>query len=400
MFNSKKITLLPLVFVAGLPAVAQVQAPKIGGLAQIWYTQMMDNSLRHFSSPFPYYPTTYKFPGGTGTHYNENGFSLKRIELSASGAISDNVEYRIMYDVSLQSGILQDVYIKYKAPMNVEFQVGQFKILGLDAATIAPMNMLFVEHSQLGLLFGSRDRGASASIGFGNPEAFSGRAHVAVFNGSGKNTEVNAQKDLAIKADFRYGKKNFFGIYSLQGSTNQADAGNLTAGSFGSNGPSASTILDNKDKTTVYGAFYEFDNSAFYGSAEVATGTLGRFFRSLNVDTAQREHLDQTFLGINAVAGYTFGHHKIVARYNNMNYNYGDDWYGTVNPYVLPNGDDISPNYTEITGGYIYAFNPASFRSANIKVNYTMRSKNFLINPTTGAATGGDTLSVAFQVSF
>jgi len=100
MFNLKKTSMVSLLLAAGVSVAIQAQAPRIGGLAQIWYTQMMDSNLRHLSSPisdpYPYYPTTYKFPGGNGTHYTENGFSLKRIELSASGAIGDQVEYRIM----------------------------------------------------------------------------------------------------------------------------------------------------------------------------------------------------------------------------------------------------------------------------------------------------------------
>jgi len=54
--------------------------------------------------------------------------------------------------------------------------------------------------------------------------------------------------------------------------------------------------------------------------------------------------------------------------------------------------------------GYTYAFKPESVKAANIKVNYILRSKNFLVPrsaPTvqTGEQ-GGDSLVVAFQVAF
>jgi len=72
----------------------------------------------------------------------------------------------------------------------------------------------------------------------------------------------------------------------------------------------------------------------------------------------------------------------------------------------LVNGSavDYTPEFTEITLGYTYAFKPDSVKAANIKVNYVMRSKNFLVpraTPTiqTGEQ-GGDSLVVAFQIAF
>jgi len=125
----------------------------------------------------------------------------------------------------------------------------------------------------------------------------------------------------------------------------------------------------------------------------------------------KREHLDQKFMGYVATLGYTFGPHTLLARYDHMNYNAGDDWYTDWNPYThtavgvrrLVNGAavDYSPAFTEVSFGYLYAFKPDVVKAANIKVNYVARSKNFLV-PRVGQTgeQGGDTLSVAFQVAF
>jgi hypothetical protein len=124
---------------------------------------------------------------------------------------------------------------------------------------------------------------------------------------------------------------------------------------------------------------------------------------------AGRQHLDQKFLGYQVSGAYTTGHHIFRLRCDFMNYNQGDKWYTTYNPYketapgvLRTDGADYTPKYQEITAGYTYAFNPALIRKANIKVDYIFRSKNFLA-PRAGVQTGeqgGDSMVAAFQVWF
>jgi hypothetical protein len=99
------------------------------------------------------------------------------------------------------------------------------------------------------------------------------------------------------------------------------------------------------------------------------------------------------------------GRHWLTARYDFMNYNAGDDWYGTVNPYKPTTGNsagsDFTPKFTEINLGYTFLFNPSKSSAGKLKINYAMRSKNFLA-PRAGQTgeQGGDSLIASFQFAF
>jgi len=413
MLNSKNLAVATLLLAAGLPAAAQ--APKISGLGQLWYHQMMDNNLRlngNVTGP-------YNLRG----QLRENGFYIRRVEVKFAGNATDKVEYEIMIDPQINNnGIsanitLQDFSVKYKLPANIEVKAGQFKNLQTLEGMTSSSELLFAERSQMARQFGDvRDRGIVGSIGFGDPKSFTGRFHIGMFNGNGKNEQdTNAQKDIVARLEMNYGRVHAFGAYTLQGSTNWTDTGSLRAGTF-TNQPSSLTdkdILDNKDLTNQYGAYYRFQTDSIYASAEFITGLVGRLLPSLNTSgasvNANRLHLDQSFMGYVATFGYTFDKHTFLGRYDYLNYNANDDWYAptsassSYNPYISSNGDDYSPAYTEITLGYTYAFNPKSMKAANIKVNYIMRSKNFL-NPRTSAGQtgpqGGDSIVLCFQAAF
>ncbi|MDR0498936.1 MAG: OprO/OprP family phosphate-selective porin [Holophagales bacterium] len=391
MTNLKNISATALLLTAGLPAVAQ--APKISGLAQIWYTQMMDNNLRHNSlSPYNYY---------NPAPHTENSFYLKRVDVKLAGGFGD-VEYEVMMDPTITTTpILQDASVKYKLPYNFEIKVGQFKPLQTLEAVSSSAELMLAERSMLARVFGDpRDRGITASVGFGDPSAFGGRFHVGMFNAASKGNDANAQKDLAARLEMNYGKEHLFGAYTLQGTTNLTDKGSLTGGTFfGTGAPTPAEVLDNKDKTTNLGAFYRFQNDKFHAAVEFITGALGRRWPSLN-GTTSREHLEQSFMGYVGTFAYTVNKHKFVLRYDNLNYNSGDKWYGN-NPYVnTAAGTDYTPNYTETSVGYIYAL-AEHYRQSCIRVNYIMRSKNFLA-PRAGQTgeQGGDSLVVAFQAAF
>lgn len=400
---------------AGGSTPARAQAPKISGLVQVWYSQMLDNNLR-LNTPYAKY---YNLRG----EFTENTFSIRRSEIKLSGSITGDVDYEVMVDPSINTGtsnpsILQDAAIVYKMGGGFEAKLGQFKNLQTFEGVTSSSEIMFAERAQLARQFGDkRDRGLALSYGFGDPKEFGGKATLAFLNGmndsvSGKGNDTNGQKDLVARLDLNYGRTMKFGFYTLQGSTDQADKGGLAAKTFAGAAaalPTAVQILDNKDKTTNMGAFYVYQDTTWLVSAELMTGLLGRRFASVGATgAAARQHLDQKYMGYWLTGGYTTGNHTFLLRYDTANYNSGDNWYTAYNPYKesapgVSLGSDFTPKYTEISAGYLYAFKPEKLKAANIKVNYVTRSKNFLLPRASAAQTGeqgGDTLVVAFQVAF
>jgi hypothetical protein len=412
MKNAKRLSVLALALAAGLPASAQ--APKMSGLVQIWYTQMMDNNLRLNRNTYDDTGRT-PMPYDIRSEFRENGFSIRRTEIKLAGSVGDDVEWEVMFDPTITSTpILQDAAVKYKLPNRIEFRVGQFKNMQTLEGLTSSSELMLIERSQLAKRFGDvRDRGVVASMGFGNPKAVAGRAYVGMFNANAKNNDNNAQKDIVARLEMTFGKLHSFGAYTLQGSTNQQDTGALKGATFsGSGAPTSAEVLDGKDATSQMGAYYRFQNDKIHASAELITGQIGRLYPSLTTSATDgvpgspnlnRKHLDQQFLGYVATVGYTFGKHSVIGRFDMLNYNSGDQWYGATNPYVntLDPNSDYTPTYTEITLGYTYAFMPEKLKNANIKANYVMRSKNFLRPRAdqTGEQ-GGDTFYLCFQTAF
>jgi len=393
----KNASLVALLLAVGSPAFAQ--APKITGLVQAWYTQMMDSNLRH-NDPYHKDPKAYY----DISPHNENGLYIRRIDLKAIGAIGD-VGYEVFIDTNISGApMLQDGYFKYKMPYSIELKVGQFKPLQTLEGPSSSAELMLAERSMLARVFGDpRDRGIAASIGFGDPNAFGGRFHIGAFNGSGKNNDANAQKDIAARLEMNYGKEHSFGAYTLQASTNVADKGTPPVGIFqGADAPERPEILDNKDATSNMGFYYRFQNDTYHAAFEFITGKLGRRYPTIGVTQANREHLDQQFMGYVGTIGYALNSkHRVVLRYDYLNYNYGKKHYGDIDPYQFAGGD-YSPAYTETTLGYIYSL-AENYRQACIRVNYIMRSKNFLMPDIKRDQTGpqgGDSLVVAFQVAF
>ncbi|WP_243314848.1 porin [Geothrix paludis] len=399
---------------ATLPVSAQTA--KIGGDIQLWYTQMTDSNLRYNSAaPGGYYNLRSEF--------KENTFAIRRTEIKVSGNIAEGVDYEVMFDPSISTGtsnpsILQDAFVVWKPVAGIDVKAGQFKDLQTYEGVTSSTELLFAERSQLGRMFGDkRDRGLALGFSYGDPKGFAGKVTAAVFNGmndaaSGKANDTNAQKDFVLRLDFSLGQAHKFGAYTLQGGTDVADKGNPPASIAANPGglwPSQTAIYDNKDKTTNLGAFYAYQDGTWTFTAEYMTGLLGRRFATLaaTAPVVKREHLDQKFTGYYVTGGYTFGPHSILARYDLMNLNSGDDWYTATNPYTtnvatgLPTGTDYSPKYTEVTVGYTYAWIPEKAKAANFKLNYIARSKNFLrpFGTETGEQ-GGNTVVAALLVAF
>ncbi|GLH72633.1 hypothetical protein GETHLI_11350 [Geothrix limicola] len=419
----KRSHLLPLaaLLAAGcIPASAQDATPKISGLLQVWYTQMLDNNLRLNGAA-----TTNGNKYYDAKNVGENTFLVRRSEIHVSGPVPglESFSYEVNIDPSISTSasnptILQDATLTYKSgPLSVV--AGQFKNQRTYEGVLSSSMLIFAERAQLSRKFGdARDRGVTFGYGFGD-KAFGGKLTLGVFNGmvdavAGKANDTNAQKDFIARVEFNVGSTQKFGVWSLQGSTDQADKGGLTALTFaGTTMPTAAQITNQKDETKQFGAFYVYDDGTWHFDAEALSATLGRLFPSVGAasGSAKREGLDQKALGYYVTGAYTVGQHTFALRYDFMNWNQGDDWYTTYNPYKesapgvarLVNGAsvDYTPKFTEITAGYTYAFSPKSVKAANLKLNYVHRSKNFLA-PRTGQTgeQGGDNVILAYQLAF
>lgn len=412
---------------------AQAQDVKVNILTEFWYTQMLDSNLRNNKGQ-TVAPNYYAMD----SRFAENSFSIKRAEIYCNYKISDEWAGYMMFDPNLTNtsgaasaattaggSALQDWVITWTPKdTGITVKAGQFKMpTTYESTVLSARDIYFFERAQISRINGEkRDRGVWAAYGYGKADGFKGNVNVAISNGStddgtaGKTAvDQNAQKDYTFRFDGSYTAAHRFGVYYRTGETNLKTATAVTVTTLPANwtaaGVTTQNILDNRDKTTTGGLFYAFNNDSWHFDAEFATGLIGRRFPTLfgaatTVSaTNSREHLDQKFQAYEITGVYKMGHHQIAARYDMFNYNSGDDYYGTVNPYkptTGPNaGGDFSPKYTETTIGYNYVFNPSKNTYGKVKVDYIARSKNFL-GPIAGqtGAQGGNSVVLSVQVGY
>lgn len=409
-----KRTLLTLALAGMAAGAVQAQDLKVNALLITWYHQALDSNLRiNNTAPGGYYAF-----GGAGDAMRENGFSIRRTEIYLNGKINDQLSAIVLFDPKENNPLLLDAAITWKPNAQVEVKVGQFKPLqSYEATSIGSPDLLFVDRGQFARRFGDiRDRGVTAAYTFGDKD-LSLKVTAGVFNGANRANDANAQKDVVLRVDFSAGAHKA-GLFTLQGVTDVKDTTGLAIvpgqgaidSAWGTTGaPSRAAILDNKDKTTNLGAYYRFTQGGFQADAEVVTGLVGRRFATLaaTAPSLKREHLDQKFLSACVTAAYTFAErHQVTFRHDLLDLNASDDWYSAWNPYThtavgVARNADYSPRFTETTLGYTFAWDPKSFRKANLKLNYILRSKN-LLQPAAGQTgeQGGDSLVAAFQVYF
>ncbi|WP_257303459.1 OprO/OprP family phosphate-selective porin [Geothrix campi] len=425
-----KITRLAGVAALLAAGVTQAQAQDIkltGVLFEFWQTQMLDSNLRNNATAAPAGTATKYY--GLDSRFQENTFAVKRAEIYLNGKITDDISWNLMFDpnnsntTAAPNNVLQDIAVTWNLGSGFTVKAGQFKMpTTYEATMVAATNILFFERNQINRVFGDkRDRAIWGIYAFGDPKGFNGKVNLAISNGTtddgsgGKNNENtltgagNAQKDWTTRLEFNYGPEHKFGAYYREGVTGLKDSTFLNAtvpATWTVGAPSAAQIKDNKDKTTLLGAYYAFDTATWHASAELATGLLGRRYPTLfaagtTTLTPLREHLDQKFMGYAIDGAYKMGQHWFTARYDMLNYNTGDDWYTATNPYMPAAGGDYSPKYTEITVGYNYVFNPAKYGAGKLKLDYVHRSKNFLA-PRAGQTgeQGGDSLVASLMVGF
>jgi hypothetical protein len=452
--------------IAGIAALltagfAQAQTPSIkldGVLFEFWETQMMDNNLRWNTTASAGAAKYY----GLDSRFQENTFAVKRAEFYLSGTVTDQISWSAMFDPnnstsSVGNNVLQDLVITFGKSTGFSLKAGQFKMPTVYESTlVSAREILFFDRNQIARTFGERrDRGVWAAYGYGDAKGFQGKLNLAISNGTsddgsaGKNNDGNAQKDWMFRFEGGYGTAHKFGAYYREGVMSLKDSGFTAPGfvtstwvpavppavggaavttsgltpSWAAAGVTAQQVKDNKDKTTLEGVYYAFKNDSWQFSFEYATGLLGRRFPTLfagsiaapaaatattgpNTSTQApgREHLDQKFTGYAVDGAYKMGNHWITARYDTMNYNSGDDWYTATNPYKnAVTGADFSPKYTETTVGYNYVFIPTKQSAGKLKLNYIMRSKNFL-NPLAAAGQtteqGGNSLVASLMVAY
>ncbi len=413
-------------------ASAQTPTVKIEGvLLEFWATQMMDNNLRYNSTAAPGAGNAAKYYT-LDSRFQENNFAVKRSEIYMSGTVTDTISWYLMFDpnnsntTAAPNNVLQDFVLTWAPVKGFNIKAGQFKMpTAYEATLVAAREILFFERNQINRRFAdARDRGIWASYTYGDAKAFQGKLNFAISNGTtedgagGKNNENtltgagNAQKDYTFRFESTFLSKHKAGAYYREGVTNLKDSSMSAAtvpASWTVGAPSATQIKDNKDKTTLMGAYYAFNTANFQVSAEYATGLLGRRYPSLfaAAGTAPlREHLDQKFTGYVVDGAYKMGNHWITGRYDMLNYNSGDNWYTAFNPYKnttagVATGNDLSPKYTEITVGYNYVFIPTKQSAGKLKLDYVMRSKNFL-TPRAGQTgeQGGDSLVASLMWSY
>jgi len=416
------------------PAQGQTTSVKFdGALVEFWYTQMMDHSLRYDAAAKPGGTATY-YEGLSSGRFQENTFAIKRSEIYLSGKVSDEVSWNVMFDpnnnntATVPNAVLQDAVVTWVPAKGFTIKAGQFKMpTGYEATMVSAREILFFDRNQINRKFSdARDRGVWFSYAYGNPKGFQGKVNLAVSNGTtddgsgGKNNDANAQKDFTFRFEGGWGAEHKFGAYYREGQTNLKSSSVVltTTTSWPGAAVSSQQVKDNMDKTTLQGVYYAYDTSAWHFDFEYATGLLGRRFASLNTATPAREHLDQKYMGYAATGVYKMGAHWFLLRYDMLNYNSGDNWYTAYNPYketavgtpIQINGApvDYTPKYTEITLGYNYLFVPTKQSMGKLKLDYIMRSKNFLapntsltnpLGPQTGEQ-GGNSVVASLMVAF
>ena len=390
------------------------QDVKVTGVVEVWYTQMLDNNLRLNTALNAYAKNS--LPAA----FNENTFYLRRTEIYLNGKITDDVSWNVIFDpntsTAAQPNNLLDAAISWKLAKDFSIKVGQFKPgITLDS-NLGGAAIYFYDRSMMARQWGEkRDRGIMATYALGDPKEFNAKINFGIFNGMAdkdyKSNDTNAQKDFMFRLDMAYGAEHKFAVYYRDGIGDSRDVGLVagTTAAWGAGAPTAAQILDNKDKTTNMGAFYVYDTAKWHADVDVMTGLLGRRYPTVfnPAGVVAREYLDQKFMGIVVSGAYKMGRHWITARYDSLNYNQGNKWYTTANPYKpttgLEAGSDYSPKFTEMIVGYNYLFDPAKYAAGKVKIDYIHRNKNFFKPRTAAGQTGeqgGDSLVVSFQIGF
>jgi len=401
------------ILLLGAPLAAQ--AVNIKTLINLRYLQMTDDSFRLNAAASKYVPFSSAF--------RENGFTVSRAELYLDGKVAEGLSWNVMFDPSVATTsytpgatapamptMLLDAFITFAPTAELSFRVGQFKPMQTYESNTPNSELILYDRSMLARMVGDRrDRGILGTYASGNAAAFHFSLVAGVFNGSsdrdfGMANDQNAQKDLVARVNLGLGKTHRFGVYGRRGLSDAPDGGTRVAYGLGSGAPASGTILSDGDLTSNLGCFYVLDLPHWLAQFEAVTGRLGRRFPAVGLApapaAANREHLEQRFLGYQLTGAYRQGHHLAALRCDVLDFNAGKDWYTATNPYLTAQGN-FTPKFVEITAGYSYFFDAAKWKQACVKLDYVWRKKNFLL-PRAGQTgpQGSDSVVIVFQVGF
>lgn len=379
--------MLRVVFLCLLPVCLLAESPKIEAMVQFWGHQMQGDDLRANSPAWPY----ASLPTGSG----ENGFVVRRAEVWLTGDIGEGLSYTFMNDFALTgNGLLVAQGVWQRGAW--EIRAGSFRALQTWEGMQRDYDLLLAERFQFARVFADKsDWGAVLGRSLPGQRW---KVFLGVFNGGGRNTDRNSGKDLIARLQFKSGR-HAAGIYGLRGGTDLPDKGLQAALFTGSEAPDADKVMKNDDRTANLGLYYVFERGAWYLHTEGVAGLWGRRYPSLTLTPgpATREHLDQRFLNTVITLARSWGRHSAILRWDRLDANLGDRWYGTSSPYQRA-GSELPPVFTEATLGYRYALRPQAAREANLKVNWIRRSGFLSPLPGQRSAPGGNSLLVSVQV--
>ncbi|MCE1205564.1 MAG: OprO/OprP family phosphate-selective porin [Holophagaceae bacterium] len=406
--------------------VLAAQEVTLGLVAEAWYSQVLDSNLRLNQAARPAGAAVY-YDGLNSGRFAENGFSVKRAEVYLSGQVTDTLGWAAMFDPNAAAAgpgtsLLADALVTWTPIPGFSLKAGQTKMpTAYEGSLVGSKDLLFFDRGQLNRLLGEvRDRCLWLMYTLRPAKGGQVRFNLALSNGTsddgskGRNNDLNAQKDWTFRIDGDWGRAHRWGVYYREGATSLKDS-NLTAAppaTWTVGAPTREQVLQNRDRTTLAGLFYAYDDPVWHGDVELATGLLGRRFPMLfaagSASAAPlREHLHQRYAACVLSGAWKQGPHWFTARYDFMDYNAGRDWYTATNPYTtdpatgLPTGRDHTPRYTEITVGYNHLFLPGRPAAGKLKIDYIHRSRNFLVpRPGQSGEQGGDSLVVSLMVGY
>jgi len=395
---------LSAVLACALAIPAAAAELRLSGLLQVWYTRPF-GELPVGDPAVP--PNRYYH---LRDEFTQDSYHVRRAEMKVAGEMGEKVSFVVMADPAIgmrSSNVLQDAYLELRPIGRVALRAGQMKTLQTREGLAGSGSLLFAERGQVARLFGDvRDRGAVLAWTARANEGDSLVALAALFNGSGKDSDVNARKDAVLRLEWRRGDHSA-GIYGLLGATDRAgDAVALILA--GEDAPSARAVREAADRTRQLGAYCAFEHGPLRLELEALGGSLGRRHATLGAAAgpARREHLDQRLLGLAASGAWTAGRHTLAARFDRLDFNWGDRFYTSFDPYRQSAPDvaregDFTPVFTEASLGWSFALDRDQPDAAKLQATYVRRSRNILRPPPGEAgARGGDSLVLVFQASF
>lgn len=384
-----------ILLILGLLDPLGAQDVKVGGLITLWYHKALDAELRTWDL----LGSRLQEPGTPYTSHHsglrEHGWVLRRSELYFSGRLNPTLSWNIAMDPNFGGNIVSDAAVMWTPAEGVSLRIGQFKPpQGFEGSVVPATQLFFYDRSMVARQFSDRwDRGAALTLA--RPyKGWQARFTLAVFNGSGRAGDQNAQKDGTFRFEVEHPWGLRAALFGLQGRSDaRGDA--VVYPLPGSGPPTASDVRASGDATSTFGGYVVAEQPTWHLSLEALGGRIGRRFPTLGpapVMPALRQHLDQRFLGWVATAVRRHRKDTWGLRWERMDYNTGRDAHGA------PSGP--APVYTELVAGWSRALSTeAAWRSVCFKLDAIRRTGPLLWAKDAAPRTGNSLVAV-LQVAF